>query len=244
MRPLVTLLLSFSFAMALTLPDARAVGPVGPTPLVADPAHLTIPTGQTSTEVILHNTGKQAVDVRVRTFSWRAANPDDLQPTKALTASVPQVVIPAGATQVVQVFFVNPPPATELAFQLVLDTVVLSTPSSPPARSVRTGVPLFVEGRRPCTPALQAEVVPHAGQVMIKVRNPSDCHALLAGLGAAPEGQHVALMPQPRYLLSGSAATTLLPITPGPRRQPWVVAAATSQGPFRAEVQLDDDARQ
>lgn len=248
MRPFSRLPLPLLLAV-LTFSQASTASP--PSPVVVIPDHISIPIGKSSTEVELHNTSDQDVDVRVRTFSWRQANPDNLEPTKALDTSVPQVRIPAGERQRIQIFFIYPPPMTEQAFQLVLDTVVLTEAESNPARrrdaptsgaSRRTGVPLFVEGRRPCVQGLQAEVVPHGQQVMVKVRNPSPCHTRLASLGAAPEGQRVRLSPEsePRYVLSGEATTALLPIAPGAPLDPWVVAAATSQGPFRAEVRLNE----
>lgn len=107
----------------LLVAGAWSAGPTRAGNLQAAPISIEIAAGEQSQTLTLTNTGDTPLRAQIRVMDWRQSDgAEDLVPARTLRASPPIVEIPPRSQQLVRIVRPdNSPPATELAYRLIVD---------------------------------------------------------------------------------------------------------------------------
>lgn len=212
------------------------------TGLQVSPTIIEVPAARTAGGLTLANSGSRAVTAQARVFRWSQVDGEDvLEPTADLAISPPMLELAAGASQLVRVIRLAPPPPDEASYRVIVDELPLDDERSAGDASLRFvlrySIPIFLAPAdgRPTAPALHAQVVDAGGTRKLELQNLGNGRAQVAALAyAAPGGERVSIAPG----LSGY-------VLPGQRRR-WNLPnalATPSGGAFEARINGEPSAR-
>jgi fimbrial chaperone protein len=193
-------------AALLTGPLASASG------LQVAPTGLEFANDAAAQALWLTNTGDGEMRAQVRAFAWtQASGQDRLEPTQALVASPPMLVLAPGQRQLVRVIRAGSgkPAAGEQAYRLLVDELPETALQSGVQYVLRYSVPVFVDGvGAPATAdtRLRWNLRREGETLMVEADNPGPRHAQLSGVEVLPaDSAPVALVPGLLgYVLGGS----------------------------------------
>lgn len=202
--------------------------------LQVSPITLNIAAERGANGLTLRNTGNKSIHAQVRVFEWRQQDgKDELQPTRALVASPPQLELPAGGQQLVRIVrLAAAPTATEASYRLIVDELPertsLAVPISrehpgatPPGTSaiqllLKYSVPVFLLPPKQVAlqPILNTRLVKTEDGRAIEIQNSGNSHAQIADLALVQGEQRASIAPGlSGYLLPGKQRQWHLPDT-------------------------------
>lgn len=203
-------------ALLATSPIASASG------LQVAPTGLEFASDAAAQALWLTNTGEGELRAQVRAFAWTQANGEDqLEPTQALIASPPMLVLAPGQRQLVRVIRAgsNKAAAGEQAYRLLVDELPETAQQSGVQYVLRYSVPVFVDGATaPATadPPLHWNVRREGETLVVEADNQASHHAQLAGVQLLPaDSAPIALVPGLLgYVLGGSTMRWSVDVPP------------------------------
>ena len=207
------------------------------------PTTVEVPSTRSAGGLTLMNNGSRPLTAQTRVFSWTQVDGEDvLEPTTDLAISPPMLELPAGATQLLRVIRLGPPPQQEASYRVIVDELPLDGGTDSDGAALRFvlrySVPVFIAPAdgQPTAPMLHARVtVADDGDRQLELQNLGNGRAQVAGLAyVAPDGERVSISP-------GLAGYVL----PGRQRR-WPLPdrlAAPSGGSFEARINGEPSAR-
>lgn len=178
--------------------------------LEVSPLRVTLPAGQSDTEMWLHNDSDQPWDGQARLFRWQQTLDEELlQPSTTLAVSPAMLTLAPHARQRVRLVRLGPSPSTEQGYRLVLQ-------AGPRQPAVQMSLPVFVAG--PDTdsaagPQLSVRLLDTRGPATLELYNRGTRHARLADLAFVDaQGRARSLLPGlAGYVLAGKTRRWALP---------------------------------
>lgn len=213
-----------------------AMAPSWASSLQVAPTGLALAANQNADVLRLSNNGSEPMRAQVRVFHWTQHDGKDvLEPTRDIVATPAMLTIAPGASQLVRVVRLAPPPAQESSYRVIVNE--LPPPQKP---GVKLGLQFALQYSLPVflLPAdnsggyqLQARQIGN----ILEVSNSGRMHARLSRVSqVAGDGKRVPLFPGLLgYVLSGQTMRWTLPANS---------ARSASGGAFEAVINDDNAA--
>lgn len=207
------------------------------------PTQVRVPAGRAADGLTLANNGSSPLQAQVRAYLWTQQDGKDvLVPTRDIAVSPPMVGLAGGATQLVRVVRLGPPPqdGAEAAYRILVDEL---PPADDTGRKpglnfvLQYSIPVFLApaGDGPVEPRLEARITREGGTATLELSNHGNGHARIADL-VFERGDGSRLV-----IAQGLAGYVL----PGSHRR-WPVpddAAPGQAGAFKARVNGETEER-
>lgn len=220
---------------ALAVAMLFATLPAEAASLQVAPTGLTLPPTQQSEALTLSNSGSEPLRAQVRVFQWTQQDGKDvLQPTRDIVATPAMLSIAPGASQLVRVVRLTPPPAEEGAYRVVVSELPVPRKTDGKAGlsfALQYSLPVFLtagDAPEQGGPVLRARRVADA----LELSNSGPVHARVSALEHVDtQGQRTMLVPGLLgYVLPGRTMRWTLP--PHPQ----------DHGTYEAVINNDQDA--